>query len=74
MTLPTKGSVMRGANEQRGAMISCVLLKARGPQDHPLRAVWSITHRALARLSLQFWTRYVQTGRPSVPAELSTCT
>jgi transposase len=60
---------MRGADEQPGAMFSYVSLEARVPQDHPLRAVRSITDRALARLSPQFGTLYVQFGRPSVPPE-----
>jgi transposase len=60
---------MRGADEQPGAMFSYVSLEARVPLDHPLRAVRSITDRALARLSPQFGTLYVQFGRPSVPPE-----
>jgi transposase len=50
-------------------MFSYVSLEARVPPDHPLRAVRSITDRALARLSPQFGTLYVQFGRPSVPPE-----
>jgi transposase len=50
-------------------MFSYVSLEARVPLDHPLRAVRSITDRALARLSPQFGTLYVQFGRPSVPPE-----
>ena len=60
---------MRGADEQPGAMFSYVSLEARVPQDHPLRAIRGITDRALARLSPQFGTLYVQFGRPSVPPE-----
>ena len=60
---------MRGADEQPRAMFSYVSLEARVPQDHPLRAVRSITDRALARLSPQFGALYVQFGRPSVPPE-----
>jgi transposase len=60
---------MRGADEQPGAMFSYVSLEARVPPDHPLRAVRAITDRALARLSPQFGTLYVQFGRPSVPPE-----
>ena len=60
---------MRGADEQPGAMFSYVSLEARVPPDHPLRAVRSITDRALTRLSPQFGTLYVQFGRPSVPPE-----
>lgn len=60
---------MRGADEQPGAMFSYVSLEARVPQDHPLRAIRRITDRALARLSPQFGTLYVQFGRPSVPPE-----
>jgi transposase len=50
-------------------MFSYVSLEARVPPDHPLRAVRSITDRALARLSPLFGTLYVQFGRPSVPPE-----
>jgi transposase len=60
---------MRGADEQPGSMFSYVSLEARVPADHPLRAIRRITDRALARLSPQFGTLYVQFGRPSVPPE-----
>jgi len=60
---------MRGADEQPGAMFSYVSLEERVPVDHPLRAIRQITDRALARLSPQFGTLYVNFGRPSVPPE-----
>jgi len=60
---------MRGADEQPGAMFSYVSLEERVPADHPLRAIRQIVDRALARLSTQFGTLYVNFGRPSVPPE-----
>ena len=50
-------------------MFSYVSLEERVPQDHPLRAIRQITDRALARLSPQFGSLYVNFGRPSVPPE-----
>ncbi|HWK11427.1 MAG TPA: transposase, partial [Vicinamibacterales bacterium] len=60
---------MRGADEQPGSMFCYVSLEERVPQDHPLRAIRRITDRALARLSPQFGTLYVNFGRPSIPPE-----
>lgn len=60
---------MRGADEQPGSMFSYVSLEARVPADHPLRAIRQITDRALARMSAQLDTLYVNFGRPSVPPE-----
>ena len=37
---------MRGADEQPGAMFSCVSLEERVPADHPLRAIRQIADRA----------------------------
>jgi transposase len=60
---------MRGADQRTGAMFSYVSLEERVPTDHPLRAVRRITDRALARLSPQLGTLYVNFGRPSIPPE-----
>jgi transposase len=60
---------MRGADEQPGSMFSYVSLEARVPPDHPLRAIRTITDRALTRLSARFGTLYVNFGRPSIPPE-----
>src|SRR5574339_830981 len=61
--------LMRGADEQPGAMFSYVSLDERVPQGHPLRAIRRITDRALERLSPRFGTLYVNFGRPSIPPE-----
>jgi transposase len=60
---------MRGADERTGAMFSYVSLEERVPSDHPLRSVRHITDRALARISPQLGTLYVNFGRPSIPPE-----
>jgi len=60
---------MRGADERSGSMFSYVSLEERVPQDHPLRAIRRITDGALARLSPQFGSLYINFGRPSIPPE-----
>src|SRR6266403_1050524 len=61
--------LMRGADDQPGAMFSYVSLEERVPADHPLRAIRRITDRALERLSPRFGTLYIKFGRPSIPPE-----
>src|SRR3954452_14380153 len=61
--------LMRGSDDQPGAMFSYVSLEARVPADHPLRAIRRITDRALERISPQLGTLYVKFGRPSIPPE-----
>ena len=60
---------MRGADEQSGSMFSYLSPEQRVPADHPLRAVRRITDWALARLSPQLGSLYVNFGRPSIPPE-----
>ena len=50
-------------------MFSFASLEARVPAGHPLRVIRQITDRALARLSPQLGTLYVNFGRPSIPPE-----
>src|SRR5215217_9129253 len=65
-----EGSVlMRGADDQTGAMFSYISPEARVPADHPLRAVRRMTDRALARISPRFEAVYIKFGRPSVAPE-----
>lgn len=60
---------MRGHDEQTGHMFSYLSPEQRVPQDHPLRAIRTLTDEALRSLSRQFATLYAKTGRPSIPPE-----
>ena len=60
---------MRGKDEQRLDLFSYVSPEQRVPQDHPLRALRSMTEEALKDLQLGFNKLYAKTGRPSVVPE-----
>src|SRR6195256_5221152 len=61
---------MRGSNQRSGELFSCVDLEKRVRQDHPLRAIRSLTDAALESLSADFAALYSGLGRPSIPPEM----
>lgn len=60
---------MRGQDVQQTAMFSYVSLEDRVPADHPLRAIRTLTDRALETLSPRFAELYSPWGRPSIAPE-----
>jgi transposase len=60
---------MRGADGRNETLFSFVQLNSRVPDDHPLRAIRSITEAALSSLSETFDRLYSEVGRPSIPPE-----
>src|SRR6266850_2941884 len=60
---------MRGDDRQQSSMFSYVAPEARVPQDHPLRAIRTMTDEVLRELSPRFTTIYSPLGRPSIPPE-----
>src|SRR6266568_5406727 len=60
---------MRGDDRQQSSMFSYVAPEARVPQDHPLRAIRTMTDQILRELSPRFKTIYSPLGRPSIPPE-----
>jgi transposase len=60
---------VRGDDQQTGHLFSYLSPEQRVPQDHPLRAIRTMTDAALRSLSPQFEAIYAKTGRPSVPPE-----
>ena len=60
---------MRGHASQQGPMFLMINVEDKVPQDHPLRAIRTMTDAALHSLSPQFEAIYAKTGRPSVPPE-----
>jgi transposase len=61
---------MRGSDKRSGDLFSYVDLEQRVRQDHPLRAIRSLTDIALAELSSDFAALYSGVGRPSIPPEM----
>jgi transposase len=61
---------MRGDDRQQSAIFSYVAPEARVPQDHPLRAIRTMTDQVLRELSPRFKTIYSPLGRPSIPPEM----
>jgi transposase len=61
---------MRGADKRSGELFSYVDLEQRVHQDHPLRAIRSLTDAALEALSADFAALYSGVGRPSIPPEM----
>jgi len=61
---------MRGADKRSGELFSYVDLEQRVRQDHPLRAIRSLTDAALEALSGDFAALYSAVGRPSIPPEM----
>jgi len=60
---------MRGPDLQQSAMFSYLTLERRIPVDHPLRAIRSLTDRALKRIDGELDKLYSATGRESIPPE-----
>src|SRR5437867_5175636 len=61
---------MRGSDQRSGKLFSYVDLEQRVRQDHPLRAIRSLTDAALAALSGDFAALYSGMGRPSIAPEM----
>jgi transposase len=61
---------MRGSDNRSGELFSYVDLEQRVRQDHPLRAIRSLTDAALSALSTDFAALYSGMGRPSIPPEM----
>jgi transposase len=61
---------MRGSDKRSKELFSYVDLEQRVRQDHPLRAIRSLTDAALEALSADFAALYSGVGRPSIPPEM----
>ena len=61
---------MRGSDKRSGELFSYVDLEKRVRQDHPLRAIRSLTDTALEGLSSDFAVLYSGMGRPSIAPEM----
>jgi len=61
---------MRGSDKRSRELFSYVDLEQRVRQDHPLRAIRSLTDAALEALSADFAALYSGLGRPSIPPEM----
>jgi transposase len=61
---------MRGSDKRSGELFSYIDLEQRVRQDHPLRAIRSLTDAALAALSSDFAALYSGVGRPSIAPEM----
>ena len=60
---------MRGEEARQPSFVFLGPLEERIPEDHPLRAIRTMTDRALSALSPLFGEIYAQRGRPSIPPE-----
>lgn len=60
---------MRGSDNKSEALFVYLSPEAFVPKDHPLRAIRTITDKALAELYDDFQCMYSSTGRPSIPPE-----
>src|SRR5437764_11403208 len=61
---------MRGSDKRSRELFSYVDLEQRVRQDHPLRAIRSLTDAALEALSADFAALCSGLGRPSIPPEM----
>jgi transposase len=61
---------MRGTDKRSGELFSYVDLEQRVRQDHPLRAIRSLTDAALTTLSADFAALYSGVGRSSIAPEM----
>src|SRR5436305_14987628 len=61
---------MRGSDKRSEELFSYVDLDQRVRQDHPLRAIRSLTDAALEALSADFAALYSGVGRPSIAPEM----
>lgn len=60
---------MRGADITQESLFTTSTLNDFVPEDHPLRAIRSLTDHALRRMSSVFSTLYADTGRHSIAPE-----
>jgi transposase len=60
---------MRGKDHDQSSLYSYVSPEQRVRQDHPLRAIRTITDRVFAHISQQFGKLYSKRGRRSIPPE-----
>lgn len=60
---------MRGEEARQPSFVFMGPLEARIPANHPLRAIRTMTDRALSALSPLFAEIYAERGRPSIPPE-----
>jgi transposase len=60
---------VRGSDEQTKDMFSYLSPEQRVRPEHPLRAIRTMTDRALRELSPRFTRMYSDMGRPSIPPE-----
>ena len=60
---------MRGDERVQDGIFSYVRLEQRVPQDHPLRAIRTLTDEVLRSLSADFDALYSDHGRPSIAPE-----
>lgn len=60
---------MRGDDPKQGGVFSYISPEARVPNDHPLRAIRTMTDEVLKELSPRFEKIYSPLGRPSIPPE-----
>ena len=63
------GDAMRGEDQGSEGFFSYVPLERRIAADHPLRAIRSLTDKALAGVSRDFNKLYARDGRPSIAPE-----
>lgn len=61
---------MRGDDLKQSGMWSYLSPEARVPADHPLRAIKTMTDRALVELDPHFRRMYSRIGRPSIAPEM----
>src|SRR5438477_5106058 len=61
---------MRGSDKRSRELFSYVDLEQRVGQDHPLRAIRSLTDGPLEALTADFAALYYGLGRPSIPPEM----
>ena len=60
---------MRGTDHQQADMYSYLSPEMRVRPDHPLRAIRTMSDKALSQMSARFDEMYAKTGRPSIPPE-----
>src|SRR3954447_23263880 len=60
---------MRGTDNQKADMYSYLSPEMRVRPDHPLRAIRTMSDKALSQMSARFDEMYAKTGRPSIPPE-----
>ena len=60
---------MRGTDHQQADMYSYLSPEMRVRPDHPLRAIRTMSDKALSQMSSRFDEMYAKTGRPSIPPE-----